>query len=641
MRAGRLLLSMFVAVLIAIGASWITYKHDYVVHERAAAEWVALTLTDQALTKAQSPQNADAAVFLSNTVIDKALKHLAGTTIAPPVSKFGDLIITVEDARIQPSLGLTGAVIDVNVASAQRGITVKMQLEGNLALRGITPNPQPGGRSMATAEFAVSVMKAEPQLKWGFLDFTGRKFLSEAISSGLMIALDDHLTIAVPFGDRLSLNTGFSSDAIVPTPDGTVTLNTSLTGTVLEKRFSVSAPLFLRSGIWLLASTSPSGQAPVVPPSVPNLQPAELDSRIAALRDRVATASRALEQDSDFVLILKGNTLVSLVDQLKGLPEANRTVAVHSTGAKGHLVDNGTLLLELPDAKDVNASMIIGSPSATWVPGKGVALAADLRMDLRTRVHAHVKPVVNAGTVLGLEGRAGKHVAGTLELTHKTINGHSVLLLGTTMPCDTLTADVTTDGRLVMGPIKVDLVKVGVRWTMPVPPSLGQPTLVLDDLPRRVALKIPKPDDQAITVTPAHKAIEYAIHVTNAKATQTGYIVTANLDMQPVDNVELPPEASAHRQALTDSVRAEARTTTACSSVDPDMKVLFGGVEFGKNNEIVKAFTNMLHDLQHGPGPNNDIVRHLNNVGNDIKHGPGDHNDVTGRHGWVRRTFGF
>jgi hypothetical protein len=262
-------------------------------------------------------------------------------------------------------------------------------------------------------------------------------------------------------------------------------------------------------------------------------------------------------------------------------------------------------------------------------------------MDLRARIHAHVKPVVNMGTVFGSEGGAGKRVTGTLDLTDKTVDGHSVLLLTATMPCDTLTADVTTDGRLVLGPIKVDLVKVGVRWTMPVPPTLGQPNLVFDDLPRRVALESPRTDDQTVTITPAHKAIEYTMHVTDAKATQTGYLVAANLDMQPVDDTELPAEIVSRRQALADRVRAEARAATNCSSVDPDMKVLFGGVEFGKNNEIVKAFTNMLHDLQHGPGPNNDITRNLGNVVHDLQHGPGPNNDLVGRHGWVRRTLGF
>jgi hypothetical protein len=304
-------------------------------------------------------------------------------------------------------------------------------------------------------------------------------------------------------------------------------------------------------------------------------------------------------------------------------------------------VDNETILLELPDATDINATMTVGPPSAVWTPAKGVALATDLRMDLHAKIHAHVKPVVNMGTVLGLEGGTAKHVAGTVELINKNVDGHSVLSLGATMPCDTLTADVTTDGRLEMGPVKVDLVKVGVRWTMPVPPTLGEPNLVLDDLPRRAALRNPKPDDRGITVTPAHKAVEYVVHVTDAKAVQAGYIVSAKLDMNSVDTTELPSEIIAQRHALTDSIKAAARAATACPSVDPDMKVLFGGAEFGKNNEIVKAFTNMLHDLEHGPGPNNDIVRNLNNSKHDIEHGPGPNNDVTGRHGYLRSRLGL
>ncbi|MCC8968347.1 hypothetical protein H8A95_40170 [Bradyrhizobium sp. Pear76] len=58
------------------------------------------------------------------------------------------------------------------------------------------------------------------------------------------------------------------------------------------------------------------------------------------------------------------------------------------------------------------------------------------------------------------------------------------------------------------------------------------------------------------------------------------------------------------------------------------MKVLFGGAEFGKNNEIVQAFTNALHDLEHGPGPNNEIRKTLDNAAHDIVHGPGPNNEI-------------
>jgi hypothetical protein len=51
MRAGRLLAGLVIAALFAIAGSWGTYRHDYVVHERAGAEWAALTLTDQTLAQ--------------------------------------------------------------------------------------------------------------------------------------------------------------------------------------------------------------------------------------------------------------------------------------------------------------------------------------------------------------------------------------------------------------------------------------------------------------------------------------------------------------------------------------------------------------------------------------------------------------
>lgn len=626
MRAGRLVAVLLIAVLGGVAASWGTYRHAYVVHERAGLEWATLALTDQTVAQTHQPQDAGAAVYFSNTVIDKALKQLAGTTIGPVKSKLGDLIVTVQDAHVQPGIGFSGAVVDVKVASMQRDLAVDLRVEGDLSFRGIAT--QAGNKAMATAEFAVGVSKVEPRFNLGFLDIRGRNFLSEAIASGLMIALDNHLAVTVPFQDRIGFNTGFKSDKIVKAPDGTVALNVSLPGKDLEQRFSFSAPVFLRSGVWLLAATSVSGQAPVTPQTAPDLQPSELETRIAALREHIAGATKNWEQESDFALFLSGKVLVGLVDKLKELPEANRTVTVRSTGATGHLVDNDTIVLELPDsAKDINATMTIGVPSAVWTPAKGVALATDLRMDL----HAHIKvqaKQVKMGTALQLEGGAEKHVSGTVELNSKNIDGHSILSLGATMPCDTVTADVTTDGGLEAAGVSVKLVKVGVRWTMPVPQTLGEPNLVMDDLPRHATLESPKPDDRGITVTPQHKAIEYVVHVTDATATQNGYLVTAKLDMNSVDTAELPTEIIAQRQALSDSVKAAARAAAACPSVDPDMKVLFGGIEFGKNNEFVKAITNAIHDITQGPGPNNEITKNLNNAKHDLEHGPGPNNEI-------------
>jgi hypothetical protein len=40
-------------------------------------------------------------------------------------------------------------------------------------------------------------------------------------------------------------------------------------------------------------------------------------------------------------------------------------------------------------------------------------------------------------------------------------------------------------------------------------------------------------------------------------------------------------------------------------------------------------------------GPNGEVVKHLRNGWNDITKGPGDHNELFGKHGWVRRTFGW
>jgi hypothetical protein len=316
MRVGRLLLGLVVAVLIAVGASWATFKHDYVVHQRDAVQWTALTLTQQAVSKTPGPADADAALYLSNAAIDQALKQLVGTTIQPSAGKPSAFVVTVTDARTRRDIGLTGVALDLDVKSPHNGIAFKMAVEGSLGFRGIIARLGDDGRTASTAEFGITVLKAEPQFAWGFMDIPGRRFLSEAVASGLMLALDDHLAVAVPFEDRVGLNTGFSRDSTITMPDGTVTLKTSLQGKTVEQRFAFSALVILPSGVWLLATNSPAGQAPVLPPPVPAVTPAELSQLIATLKDQVAQAEKPYETQGDFVLLVKGSTLVGLVDQL-------------------------------------------------------------------------------------------------------------------------------------------------------------------------------------------------------------------------------------------------------------------------------------------------------------------------------------
>ena len=40
-------------------------------------------------------------------------------------------------------------------------------------------------------------------------------------------------------------------------------------------------------------------------------------------------------------------------------------------------------------------------------------------------------------------------------------------------------------------------------------------------------------------------------------------------------------------------------------------------------------------------GPNGEVAKALRNIRNDLTRGPGDGNEITGKNGWVRRTFGW
>lgn len=116
-----------------------------------------------------------------------------------------------------------------------------------------------------------------------------------------MLALDRNLVVSVPFEDRLVLDTSVDTTNVVPTDAGSVTLRTTMPGKKLEQRFAVASPLFLRSGVWLLASSDEKGQPPVAAPTLPNVSAEELGARVASLRTKLAGKTQDLEQTRDLL----------------------------------------------------------------------------------------------------------------------------------------------------------------------------------------------------------------------------------------------------------------------------------------------------------------------------------------------------
>lgn len=627
------------AIGVATSASWLTYKHDFVMRERLGAEWTALTLMDEALANGRRPQAADAAAFLSNKALDGALQQLVGATVEVPAEKVGGIAATIEGIRIKPGIGLAGAAMDIRVASKSHGAAVKMHVEGDLAFRGTKLVERPGVSAQTVAEFAVSIASAEPRLDWGFLDLPGRREIGEVIASGLMLALDRHLVVEVPIENRLAFDTGFNNVSTIPTSAGSVTLNSSLPGQTVRQNFAFSMPLFVESGVWMMATRIALGEvAAAMPPTVPQ---ADLAAKVAALQTKVGDEVKDMEQKHDLVL-LKGTAIVGIAEQIARLPDANRTATITSIATTGQLVSDGKSYVELRDPTSATAHLLMSKVAARWIPNQGTALAVDLNMDMEAKVHVHANPLPvggGAGTTVMLKGGAGKHVDGTLRLDHIATNGHSLLILDASMPCGGMTADVKTDGRIEIGDFKTDLFPVGLRWNVPVPQSIGQPTLVMDDLPKWFALETTHRFDDGTSFRIAHDAIEYRVSVADVETSHDGYVVSADLDTHPSDGTISPSEAEAQRAAI--SAALESAKHPACPAGEADMRVTIGDIEIGPNGEIMKALRNFVHDVTKGPGPNNEVVKAATNAFKDATQGPGDSNDAAGRHGWLRSRLGF
>ncbi|HEY8263235.1 MAG TPA: hypothetical protein VIG26_02645 [Methyloceanibacter sp.] len=631
------------AIALAAAAGWLTYEHDIVVRERLGGQWSALTLMDEFLAKGRRPQDSDAAAFLSNSALDKALQQLVGATVDVPTEKVGGVSATIEDVRILPGVGVAGAAIDIRVASKSHGAAVRMHVEGDLAFRGTKLVERAGASPQTVAEFAISIASAEPRLDWGFLDLLGRRVIGDAIASGLMLVLDRHLFVEMPIENGLAFDTGYRNDSTVPTSAGSVTLNSSLPGQTVRQNFALSMPLFVKSGVWLMAARSAPGEAPAaVSAVVPDVPRSDLAAKVATLRTKVGDEVKDLEQKHDLVLLVKGRVIVGLADQIAKLPVESRTATIRSVATTGQLVSDGKSYVELRDPTSATAHLVMSNVVARWLPNQGAALAVDLNMDMEAKVHVHASPLPvsgGAGTTVMLKGGAGKHVDGTLRLDRIATNGHSLVVLYASMPCGSVMADVKTDGRIEIGDFKTDLFPVGLRWNVPVPQSIGQPTLVMDDLPKRFALETTHRFDDGSSFRLAHDAIEYRVSVADVETNQDGYVVSADLDTHPSDGTISPSEAEAQKSAI--SAALESTKHPACPAADADMRVTIGDIEIGPNGEIMKAIRNFVHDVTKGPGPNNEVVKAVTNAVKDITQGPGHSNDLLGGGGWAARTFGW
>lgn len=640
-------LGLVSAIAVSAAAGWLTYKHDFVVRDRLGGQWSALTLMDEFLAKGRRPQDSDAAAFLSNSALDKALQQLVGATVEIPAETIGGLTATVESVRIQPGIGVAGAAMDIRVAGKSHGASVGMHVEADLVFRGTKAVEKSGEGPQTVAEFSISIARAEPRLGWGFMDLPGRRMVGEAFASGLMVALDRHLAVALPVESGLSFDTAFSNDSTVPTSAGSVTLNTSLPGRSVRENFALSMPLFVKSGVWLIAARSVPGEAPAAAsPAVPEIPPSELAAKVAALRTKVGDEAKDLEQKHDLVLILKGSAIVGLADQIAKLPAENRTVTIRSVATTGQLVSDGKSFVELRDPTSATAHLAMSNVGARWVPDQGAALSVDLNMDMEAKVHVHANPLPvggGAGTTVMLQGGAGKHVDGTLRLARVEADGHSMLMLEASMPCDSVTADVKTDGRIVIGDFKTNLFPIGLRWNIPVPQSIGQPSVLMDDLPRRFALDAAHRFTDGTTFRLAHDAFGYRVKIADVETNKDGYLVSADLESHPSDTTS--PEDVAGRKAAISKALAAAKHPT-CPATDADMRVTIGGIEIGGNGEIAKAIKNIVNDVTNGPGDHNDLVGSkgfvattLGNAAKDVTQGPGHNNELFGGGGFVAKTF--
>lgn len=245
------------------------------------------------------------------------------------------------------------------------------------------------------------------------------------------------------------------------------------------------------------------------------------------------------------------------------------------------------------------------------------------RLRASAPVHVHVDPFIGggAGTTIGIEANSDAAISLTARVRTVESQGGRFVIVEATPGCQTIKADVASDGKLKADFGWTAVPKIGARMHVPVGRERLAPSLLLDTRPHFVALPIKDPDGESgpWQVRPAWGGAIFRLSDVEGRMDDAGLYARAAFRIEGVGRggdqaavqagmLKTEKESQvllAEWERLSDQLQDEDIGCDAKSTIE----VLLGDIAIGPNNEVVKFLRNAWNDLTRRPGDNNEVVR--------------------------------
>jgi len=591
------------AILMAASAAglaaslWIWHGKSQVRYERdrTTLEWQSAKLAEKVRSVGAVPDAWGAGLFLSDRSLLGVASTLKGVRIA---SEKDDVTLTFDDLSIRSKPSFMEFEISLSASSPSRNAALKVKAVAALVFAGIILRDE----QTAILRFELIPIEIVPAVEWYGFDSKAGKLASDLIAGELLAEMIGSAPIELPVPNGFSADFDGERTGTAPiNKDLGSKLTYSLTLPPIKLVGSLQAlsPLFLRGGLWLLASEKPIDGLSALPGPAGRSQETlsretkEIQSKLEALG---APAG-------DAVVWIGSELLLSAANRVAALPVDQRRVSFRSTKVEGRIVEkkwrddvlgDGGAFAEFVDNNSVTGSAVVNRLTPKWVPNVGLDMETQVEAHAEAKVHVHVDPLIGGGvgTSLGLVGNAAAAVGATVAFSADTVEGARVLVARPKARCGSITIGLKTDGRAKTDFGWMTVPSIGIIRHQPIDLSVVAPASILDDLPRTIdgrdgqgGSRVLDLKTRKVTVEPAWRYMFTKIAVMDAKATTSGWLIGARIEIAPTQH---PVDAAALAQQRDKIRSAVAQPGSNSCADDGSTEVTFGDVRIGPNNEIVK-----------------------------------------------------
>ncbi|WGJ13885.1 hypothetical protein QEV83_14580 [Methylocapsa sp. D3K7] len=598
MRWFSMLAIFMVASAAALAAGlWIWHGKSQILYERdrATLEWQSAKLAEKVYSVGAIPDAWGAGLFLSDRGLLAAASTLKGMRIA---SEKDDVTLTFGDLSIRSKPSFLEVEIALSATSPSRNAALKAKVVAELVFAGISQKD----KRTAILRFGLIPIEIVPEVGWYGFDLKGGKLASDLIAGELLAELIGSAPIELPVPNGVSADLGGERTGTAPINKdlgSKLTYSLTLHPIKLAQELKAVSPLFLKGGLWLLASDKPID-------GISRLQDPAGRSQEILVRETKEIQSKlevvGLPAD-DAVVWIGSELLLSAANRVAALPPDLRSVSFRSTKVEGRIAEkkwrddvlgDGGAFAEFVDNNSVTGSALVNRLTPKWIADVGLDVETRVDVHADAKVHVHVDPLIGGGvgTSVGLVGNASAGLGATIAFTADAVDGARVLVARPKGRCGSLTVELKTDGKAKTDFGWMTVPSIGIIRHQPIDLSVMAPAPIFDDLPRTIdgwntdgSARVVDLKTRKVTVEPAWRYMRAKIAVMDAKATTSGWLVGAELEVAPSQH---PVDATVLAQQR-DKIRAAiAQPGPSSCADDGSTEITFGDVRIGPNNEIVK-----------------------------------------------------